>query len=161
MPNHYTTVLIFVDEPTEPLKEFLDSLVRKADPVELCEHLLPMPELLKNTAAGGVGFDGVQHRTWYTDHKGTERPFTDEERAELAKLGAESWYDWAVKNWGTKWGTYGVSYDDYRTLQFNSAWGPPHKAVFKALFDKFKESFEVYGYDEGYNAVEATKLWTF
>ena len=32
-----------------------------------------------------------------------ERPFTPEEKAALADIGHENWYDWSVANWGTKW----------------------------------------------------------
>lgn len=53
------------------------------------------------------------------------------QNAELdEKYGASNWYDWAVKNWGTKWDTHIDDYtvgDDGTTavINFNTAWSPP------------------------------------
>lgn len=47
------------------------------------------------------------------------------------KYGFESWYDWRVANWGTKWDVVcdqidGYPYDNnYITYYFDSAWAPP------------------------------------
>jgi hypothetical protein len=39
-----------------------------------------------------------------------QKPLTQEMNAALIKkYGTNNWYDWAVKHWGTKWGTYEVS----------------------------------------------------
>jgi hypothetical protein len=68
-----------------------------------------------------------------------ESPIRDEALAErfLEQYGARDWYDWQVKNWGTKWD---ISGDDYNgpqeipnglTLTFDSAWAPPTEAYAK------------------------------
>ena len=40
-----------------------------------------------------------------------------------------NWYDWAISNWGTKWGAYDASIqnetDDWIEYEFSSAWSPP------------------------------------
>lgn len=46
------------------------------------------------------------------------------------KKGDERWYDWRLKNWGTKWDVYpdSVSRDDndYEiNIDFDTPWGPP------------------------------------
>lgn len=51
--------------------------------------------------------------------------------------GAPSWYDWSIKNWGTKWNSYG--YDDLDrsdiaenpALSFYTAWNAPHPIIEK------------------------------
>lgn len=41
-------------------------------------------------------------------------------------LEGEDWYDWRVKNWGTKWEGYGGRFNDDQTaFTFDTAWSPP------------------------------------
>ena len=41
-------------------------------------------------------------------------------------LEGEDWYDWRVKNWGTKWdGGDGRFNDDQTAFTFDTAWSPP------------------------------------
>lgn len=45
----------------------------------------------------------------------------------MKEFGATTWYDWSVKNWGTKWKAYGyesMPNFDGNTLCFNTAWFP-------------------------------------
>ena len=67
--------------------------------------------------------------TW---SQGPEQEARDEKkRALLAKYGYESWYDWCIANWGTKWDVGGhdgvIQNPDSNTLEasFESAWAPP------------------------------------
>lgn len=63
--------------------------------------------------------------------KGTIAPtreVTDTTKALVEKYGASDWYDWCVKNWGTKWD---VEPDGYTrpnpntiSVGFETAWGP-------------------------------------
>lgn len=42
----------------------------------------------------------------------------------------ENWYEWAIENWGTKWGDIDLEYNsEHRVLRFTTAWS--------ALGDKF------------------------
>lgn len=49
--------------------------------------------------------------------------------ANLKKYGAADWYDWRVKEWGTKWDVDDASVEDSTpnsvTLRFDTAWSPP------------------------------------
>ena len=50
------------------------------------------------------------------------------------KYGVTSWYDWRIKNWGTKWNAYGyeggVQFDG-KSLRFQTAWSPPEPIIAK------------------------------
>lgn len=58
---------------------------------------------------------------------------TEEELVELgmkyltnaALYGATSWYDWSVKNWGTKWNAYYSSIISEDEIEFQTAWSAP------------------------------------
>ena len=71
--------------------------------------------------------------------------------------GADNWYDWSLKNWGTKWNSYdGDWYVEGRSIQFNTAWSTP-EAIYRALIKKFPNlDFNVKFADEdmGYNCGE-------
>ena len=159
MPNHWSNKVVFTQTVTPKLSQFLKMWA--ANKVELCQAMIPMPEILRHTVSGGRRFtlaDGreVRVKAWWTDAtspfsgKDTERMFTPEESAELRRIGHDNWYDWAVKHWGTKWGTYNATYDSKtRTMSFKSAWALPNSRVFELLYKRFGVSFVLYGHDEG------------
>ena len=70
--------------------------------------------------------------------------------------GAQSWYEWNICNWGTKWDCCDVSVLDTETsitLEFTTAWGMP-APVFRKLSEQHPSiSIEVKYADEdlGYN----------
>lgn len=56
----------------------------------------------------------------------------------IIDYGADSWYDWCVNNWGTKWNaceTYRNSDDE---VEFETAWGCPFE-VLKELSKQYKD----------------------
>lgn len=61
----------------------------------------------------------------------------DAEKAKILqeKYGADNWYDWHVKNWGTKWDIEAEEVseetDDRICFSFESAWSPPEAAIKK------------------------------
>ena len=56
----------------------------------------------------------------------------------------DRWYDWNIKNWGTKWGSFNGSmefdkkYGDEVSYKFDTAWSPP-APILEALRDKFPD----------------------
>lgn len=81
--------------------------------------------------------------TW---SRGPEQADRDRKKAELkAKYGYESWYDWNIANWGTKWdvgNSQGINtWDDHELVAyFDSAWSPPVRA-----YERLEEQgFRVY-----------------
>ena len=68
--------------------------------------------------------------------------------------GSRSWYDWCIRNWGTKWDAYSVEWKKFdpakgeALVHFNTAWSPPVNVISR-LCKKFG-LHAVMGYtDEG------------
>lgn len=77
--------------------------------------------------------------TWYTDDEAQKRwkELKDKEKAtELAKrykynidnYGSKTWYDWACKNWGTKWNASDSEFNG-NIITFDTAWATPYPII--------------------------------
>lgn len=80
----------------------------------LCtDNFIPMPNELRNTKS----------------------PSDTPNKELITKYGFDNWYDWAIKNWGTKWGIYNSRLyretDVSLMYNFQSAWSPPEPVVMK------------------------------
>jgi len=122
MPNWCDNVLI-VKHKRKLVLERVEEAFKEG---KLCEEFIPIPEELKES----------------------EAPNTKNKKEMLDKYGYESWYDFCVNKWGTKWdigeGDYG-SFSKKRnslTLSFQSAWSPPI-GLYQALID---EGYDVTAY---------------
>jgi hypothetical protein len=77
--------------------------------------VIPIPEELKNELTSSYG--------------GEDKEFKDKLRSKLKKkYGYESWYDFCIARWGTKWDVeiFEPELNDKEILAyFNSAWSPP------------------------------------
>ena len=73
----------------------------------------------------------------------------------LEKYGYDTWYNWCVHNWGTKWNSYAYSRYafDKSVISFSTAWSAPFPVFEKLLQDNPDMSFMVYYADEdmGFN----------
>ena len=53
----------------------------------------------------------------------------------IQNYGAPTWYEWAIQNWGTKWGAYGydsgMELSEDGNLWFQTAWSAPHPILEK------------------------------
>ena len=56
----------------------------------------------------------------------------------MLNYGATTWYDWSIKNWGTKWNSYDNWKDNDKEFQFSTAWSAPHP-VLDALAKKYPD----------------------
>lgn len=80
---------------------------------------------------------------------------------EHKKMFGDTWYDWNIKNWGTKWNAYesSVRFDDfYLVIVMQTAWSPP-MPWFAALFNKFDLDFKVLWMDEGDDKAHIDKFY--
>jgi len=62
--------------------------------------------------------------------EGTTSPCEPNEEL-ITKYGADNWYTWRLKNWGTKWNCYDIIISDTE-VQFDTAWSCP-EAIIKHL----------------------------
>jgi len=89
----------------------------------------PMPKEFNNIKTGSCTIDGVSCKKWI-ETDGKSIPVTEEVLKELnEKYGADNWYDWSIKHWGTKWNACEayISHNDidYFAVTFDTAWSPP------------------------------------
>lgn len=98
---------------------------------DFCEYVVPVPEILKDP----------ETTTNYGDPD--KQAAADALREEARKAtGYQSWYDFCVNRWGTKWdvgnddGTCDIHPDgNMMTASFDSAWSPP-TGVYEALVEQ-------------------------
>jgi len=163
MPN-WTSNTIRAAGDSAAIRGFLAFMRGPADQLIDFGRFIPMPELLRHTASGFHKFGDEEHHTWYVinpdlpfgdpGHEQNQRPFTPGEKAALARIGAESWYDWSVDNWGTKWNARHTKIEEFPEeegrvdIQFDTAWSAPFP-VFQAIAAKFPQlAFEFSWTDE-------------
>ena len=147
MPNHITNVLEFDCSPEEfrKIAEFLrGSPDRPLGHVDF-NTLMPMPSSL-DIEAGSRGDTGLRAYREFLRHSAglskdaaeklektyRERFEEDPEIWDLGKqyyenienYGAANWYDWCIRNWGTKWNAYDCAPVDPDScmLSFCTAW---------------------------------------
>jgi len=98
--------------------------VSRKPPTGLFQYMAPMPSELEGTTKGS------HPPKWQTKNSGIL----------IDRYGADNWYDWQCKNWGTKWDVYcdDIKYWDVKkewkgpyhiVLEFDTAWGPPTEAI--------------------------------
>lgn len=134
----------------------------------------PMPEDLRGTRSGpNAVINEKEYAALVADQKKTEwyketggMPVTYKTAAEYAdKYGAANWYDWAIQNWGTKWGTYCLE-QEWRfsvaetegehigtlSIRFQSAWSPATLIIqrLSAGFSTLKFKLEYVGENFGF-----------
>lgn len=130
MPNHVYNSLIVKGEKKE-IKKFREENKQSPDePLDFNNCVQEPAELLQY------------------------QPFGDKKNKSLIKkYGADNWYAWRVKNWGTKWNAYNADIRDYDKkgnllITFETAWSPPIEWL-KSLAKKYpKLSFTLYFEEE-------------
>ena len=114
MPNHVTSIIELYSDDEELVERVLEEIEgEETDQFIDFEKILPQPEEVLDSMSWEPG-------------TGTRQPM--------------DWYDWRVKNWGTKWNAYSQSYQDLgygvRELTFQTAWAAP-RPVIRALMKKY------------------------
>jgi hypothetical protein len=144
MPNHIQSQL-----QIECTEEYFNKIIKETTrEVEGMQQLdidmfFPMPKALEGTTSptrivsAKEKQEAIDKKNAMADDEPmkayTSIPLTQEEADDLVKnYGHSNWYDWKVKNWGTKWGTYSGSIsEDKQLIFFQSAWSFPFGAIEK------------------------------
>jgi hypothetical protein len=109
-----------ISGPPEDITEFIntvttvdgDSLI-----TDIANSLMPIPESLKETNASFASeephpnwavmlADGSITQEGYDNLVALNAEDWEKQQQNLATHGVKDWYDWALKNWGTKWGDH-------------------------------------------------------
>ena len=158
MPN-WCENRVTISGDTEDIAKFRETVEgldhHGEDSVLSFHKLIPMPDELIDTTspptikatqaevdAYNSTATAVQNRTQAVTQ------YTVEIRRE--KYGADNWYDWATKNWGTKWQPSDIELDaeeDYLVYHFDTAWGPP-EGIWAAIQEQFPKLHITWFYDE-------------
>lgn len=119
MPNHCLNTLR-VSGNKEDLDKFKNSfLVKKKG------HPSATYEIIHRTPSD------IMHEYSPLPKKDGETDIQYNDRMSMYKkmYGADNWYDWRLRNWGTKWDIYDFNLDTNTETElmciFNSAWSPP------------------------------------
>jgi hypothetical protein len=119
------------------------------------QRFMPCPEELRKIHNGHTrDKDGKSYTHWLCesvndDENPTYTYLTDADvQALVDKYGSSNWYDWSIRNWGTKWeahlcGNVNVFHDeahDWSSIEcnFDTAWGPP-EGIYNALVSQFPD----------------------
>lgn len=147
MPNWaYNQLTVYGDE--QELNEF-ESKINISNEIHLTVFK-PMPDVLKDTTApwpespepnpnwAKLLAEGDIDQEWYD--KLCENRRTEHEAGVKAfkETGYHNWYEWSMKNWGTKWPpseTYIVRNVDSLDIRFHTPWSPPVELI-KAIAKK-------------------------
>lgn len=137
MPNHvYNTVTITGDE---------DDLLR-------LKRLLSMPQPIQLSKGEFDNLIFNFHSLITPDQSIWDEYYGSKPKGqsleESLKFASNHWYDWNIRNWGTKWNAYDESISDnlsdesvksyYITYEFNTAWSAP-AGIIEALAKKIHE----------------------
>jgi hypothetical protein len=130
----------------------------------VCRHYLPMPEEIKNTTSPNSIIseeeyaervaNGTTTEALYDGRVTTHYQTQAQVHALVEKHGAANWYDWAVINWGTKWGDNELNVDDNGDgtilIQYESAWSPLADHILESLFNDIKDCEYIWEEEQGF-----------
>ena len=159
MPNHIdNNVLILAsDELVKKIRNEIRSDEIDGDMGTPCpidfDKIIPMPKELEGTQSPTniitqAEYDEQESRIAsgklsemeknFGISRGITQAMSDEYKE---KFGSDNWYDWRVKNTGTKWGAYSGTNgdDDGNFFFFQTAWAHPEKLMV-ALSKKYPEA---------------------
>jgi len=181
MPNHITNYLTIFGTK-EKTDEILNT-IRSKDRIIDFNKIIPMPKELRYVSSppkivseseykeAMIKFkESLKNPSDFEKIVGVSHPITAEMSEDyLERFGANDWYNWAIKHWGTKWnsydnreaGTLPTNADIFETkIHFHTAWSTPFPVI-QQLSSMFKETvflLEYYDEDIGSNTGKVTLL---
>ncbi len=168
MPNHVTNILKITGGTPEENKTMMDLLFDTNGKFTF-DNFLPMPKELVEVKSPVSIVTEKERNAEVAEYERKEasgelsafnsRTFslTEELRDDyIARFGADNWYDWAIENWGTKWGGYDCVKNSDSECVFLTAWSTPYSAMVKLseMYPKFTFMISYADEDTGSNVGE-------
>ena len=127
MPNWCQNVIYVNHEDFQTMESTLKALKEG----RLCDHITPMPDVLKDIHSGYCKINGEEHRVWRVDAPRDADWKTQmdaesipipikEQRKIIQKHGHIVPMDWTRDNWGMKWDIQEVSYHGFGEVSIGS-----------------------------------------
>jgi hypothetical protein len=159
MPNHTSTILE-LRGIAKQINAFIKAVKTDDNNMDF-NGVVPMPEEIRNTSSPvKIMTQEEIDKQWEAFNALPEEkrfgrvPFAlgitkEMNRTLIAKYGTNNWYDWALANWGTKWGAYDAGEWKDNSIFYQTAWSPATQFLLKAseLFPSVH--FKHYFADEG------------
>jgi hypothetical protein len=154
MPNHVTNVLL-LNGSEEDIQKIME-LASTDEHHFAFEGLVPMPTQIRHTKSPSPQTDEVKFMEMGKEQVFMENSTEDGRKRLVSKFGTDNWYDWALENWGTKWGAYDSELldegDTYITYSFLTAWCYPEEFM-REFSRRFPEvSMEIRFADENFGS---------
>lgn len=179
MPNHVVNRLEIIGHENH-IEDLMKSLRSKSDP-NVCfdfNSFLPMPKVLREISSPAQIVSKEQFKKDMKEYNrklanpseqdkflGITHSITQEmSDSYVARFGGDDWYNWALANWGTKWGAYDTRLisqepDDEKPqyvrvkIEFQTAWASAGEAIQKlsGQFPNFLFFLTYSDEDCGYN----------
>ena len=147
MPNHVQNHLTLVNASEADIKKFSELFHEDEDFISL-NKIIPMPESLQIESGSrsskaeeiinssdpekalAAHIAEMRKDKHYTEEDCQAfKEFVDKVKYNLERYGFPTWYDWSIKNWGTKWDTYDGYPNDDTSCCFQTAWSTPFPAM--------------------------------
>ena len=153
MPNHVQNVLV-IEGHEMHLRPMLEKIKSDKGAIDF-NKIIPMPKELNGTTSPSRIITQAEY-----DKREYQKNFQAEEKYPnmigkaitkkmqkdyITRFGYDNWYDWAINNWGTKWGAYDTSITDATdsgknrkqvTIYFQTAWSSGANVI-QHLADQF------------------------
>ncbi len=146
MPNHITNIVTLRGEQ-EDVKKAMNNLLSKEKDEFVVDFnkSFPMPKELEGTTSPAKIVSEEEYKKIKKEKKKDNpfgMPITQKMSNDyLKRFGANDWYSWRIKNWGTKWGGYNSYVIDENMVQFDTAWSTPFN--FFVHFSKIHPNIEI------------------
>ena len=117
MPNWCNNVI----ELTHTDPTMITRAVTALNNGSLLQEFIPCPQELTDTVSGSFGDSAEQ------------AALEAKQASNLERFGYNTWYEFCINEWGTKWDVSGAHVSDHTDISvsagFDTAWGPPTQAM--------------------------------
>jgi hypothetical protein len=169
MPNHCDNETLIYG-PEDDIRRFVRT-VTDGNTIKIAESLMPTPEALKESSSMALA-SPEPHPNWavmvangemtqerYDELVAQNKVTYEQQQTLIAEHGYSGWYDWALANWGTKWGDYehGLQFGDIQMYEdvphwrfrYTTAWSPFSDYFWHYISQQWPTLTFVTTYEEG------------